>query len=762
MVTALRSWATVETPGFDFRRSAPIGHVFSAHGVREPESFRDYVDKVTRGRFIWHQHNVKVANVLQRVADDELKRVMLFEPPRHGKSEQVSRLFSAYYLKRHPDRWVGVNSYAAELAYTLSRAARENFTTGGGELKEDAWAVKHWETAQGGGLWAAGVGGPITGKGFNLGVIDDPLKNADDAASETIREKQKEWYRSTFYTREEPGGAIILVMCMTGDTPVLMEDGTEKPLRNIRPGDRVATYDEGKVAASTVRNWMNTGPDLVYEIRMKSGIVVKANARHPFLVEEGGETKWRRTSELRRGDTILRVTGGNGSVLPALRRGATSQPSARACACHTTTRSGGQTACGRPRSILAQGAKLVCGTATELASLSTSACLLSRAACAPSARSRPQNRIPAPTGATSCASITATTAKRFGGFSATTATLLLAMARLRRFFSRPQSTYGISGDTVVEVVEHGVEDVFDVEIERTENFIANGLVSHNTRWHEDDLAGWLLSEEAEDEEPERWHIVHFDAVKDPEPVRYPETCTVEDDFRDEGEALCPERYSLEKLRKIAKRIGAYFWAALFQGRPRPKEGGLFKWDAFKLCDAVPAQGERVRYWDTAGTEGGGDYSVGALLLKTPEGVFYVLDVKRGQWSPNRKEEEIVDAARDDAAKYDRRGFTVWMEHEAGIGGKERTQAVVRKLAGYKVEVEHVTGSKEARAEPFASQVEAGNVYLPRDAPWLNAFRKELCDFPHAKHDDQVDAASGAFNKLALGALPAQTTRLKLY
>lgn len=482
MATALSSYATVATPGFDFRRPSPLGSVFGGHGVQRPMTFREYVDEVTHGRFDWHPHNVQVAGVLQRVADDKCKRVMLFEPPRHGKSEQVSRLFSAYYLYRHPARWVGLNSYAAELAYTLSRAARENFLAGGGTLKDDAAAVKHWEATQGGGLWAAGVGGPITGKGFHLGIIDDPLKNAEEAASETIREKQKEWYRSTFYTREEPGGAIILVM---------------------------------------------------------------------------------------------------------------------------------------------------------------------------------------------------------------------------------------------------------------------------TRWHEDDLAGWLLSEEAEDDEPERWHVVHFDAIKEAEPVQFPVTCTVEPDPREVGEPLCAPRYSLEKLSKIARRIGAYFWAALFQGRPRPKSGGLFKWDAFKLADAMPVQGDRVRYWDTAGTEGGGDYSVGALLLKTPEGLYYVLDVARGQWSPHRKEEEILETARRDAERYGRSGVTIWLEHEAGIGGKERTQAVVRKLAGHKVEVEHVTGSKEARAEPFASQVEAGNVFLPKGASWINSFRRELCDFPHAKHDDQVDAASGAFNKLAL-------------
>jgi predicted phage terminase large subunit-like protein len=177
-------------------------------------TFRAFVDQVNP-RYQWYTHCRILADVLQRVADGELRRVMVFMPPRHGKSELVSRLFSAYYLYRHPDRFVGVNSYAADLAYTFSRSARDNYQRSGRKLRDDAAAVKHWMTDQDGGLWAAGVGGPITGKGFHLGIIDDPLKNAEEAQSETIRAKQKEWYESTFYTREEAGDDTAIVIVQT-------------------------------------------------------------------------------------------------------------------------------------------------------------------------------------------------------------------------------------------------------------------------------------------------------------------------------------------------------------------------------------------------------------------------------------------------------------------------------------------------------------------------------------------------------------------
>ena len=189
-----------------------LGEVTSrmASGPERTLTFREYIAEV-HPSFHFYRHVEVLISVLQDVADGERDRVMIFMPPRHGKSEVVSRLFPAYYLYRNPEKFVGVNSYSAELAYTFSRNARDNFQRGGGTLKDDAAAVKHWETGDGGGLWAAGVGGPITGKGFHVGIIDDPLKNAEEAGSPTIRRKQKDWYGSTFYTRKEPGAAIVVV-----------------------------------------------------------------------------------------------------------------------------------------------------------------------------------------------------------------------------------------------------------------------------------------------------------------------------------------------------------------------------------------------------------------------------------------------------------------------------------------------------------------------------------------------------------------------
>jgi predicted phage terminase large subunit-like protein len=160
----------------------------------------------------------RLCNALEAVERGELDRLMVFMPPRHGKSEVCSKKFPAWYLGRNPDKEIILSSYAADLAYDFSRIARDTLRERGTELwgvkvSSDSSAVGRWGIeGKRGGCVAAGVGGPITGRGAHVGIIDDPFKNAEEAASRTIRDKVWEWYRSTFRTRLAPGGAIVLVM----------------------------------------------------------------------------------------------------------------------------------------------------------------------------------------------------------------------------------------------------------------------------------------------------------------------------------------------------------------------------------------------------------------------------------------------------------------------------------------------------------------------------------------------------------------------
>jgi predicted phage terminase large subunit-like protein len=450
---------------------AAIEEEFALNGPSGPPmSFRDFVCAV-RPRYQWYRHCEILAATLQRVADGDLHRLMVFMPPRHGKSELASRLFPAYYLYRWPERFVGLGSYAAALAYSFSRICRENYLQGGGIIKDDSGQIQHWETTKGGGLWAAGVGGPITGKGYHLGLIDDPLKNSQEAFSQTIRRGQQEWYDSTFATREEPGGAQIVIL---------------------------------------------------------------------------------------------------------------------------------------------------------------------------------------------------------------------------------------------------------------------------TRWHEDDLAGWLLNrEQMEDNEtPEQWHVVNFPAIAEAKPIALPPTCTLEPDWRSEGEPLCPERYPLPKLERFKKN--PYFWSALFQQRPSPLDGDYFKRAWWQWYSAAPEGMTVALSFDCAFKEtSSSDYVVGQVWGKLGAD-YYLLDQIRDRTDINGTLQMVQSLS------------TKWPQAKAKlIEDKANGSAVIdllkRKIPGLiAVQPE---GGKVVRAVAVSPYVESGNVHLPQGKAWASDFVEECAAFPNGAHDDQVDAMTQAINWL---------------
>ncbi len=205
--------------------------------------------------------------------------------------------------------------------------------------------------------FAAGVRGPITGRRADLIVIDDPVKSWAEAESQIARDALYDWYRGELTARLKPGGRIVLIMCMVGQTRVLMADGTEKRLKDIRPGDKIATYNNRFLDHSVVENWKSQGEDFVFEIQTESGATTKANARHPFLVERNGTRTWIRLKDIKAGDALVRVSTtdrqtlstARGRALPALATDATSPQSAKATACPTTIRSVGQVATDRPQ-----------------------------------------------------------------------------------------------------------------------------------------------------------------------------------------------------------------------------------------------------------------------------------------------------------------------------------------------------------------------------------------------------------------------------
>lgn len=384
---------------------------------------------------------------------------MIFMPPRHFKSETVTVRYAAWRLECDPAMRVIVGAYSQTLAEKFSRKTRR-IARSRLHLSKERAASEDWETEQGGGLRAVGVGGGITGQGGNLVIVDDPVKNREEANSETYRNKVWDWYTDDLYTRLEPGAAMILIM---------------------------------------------------------------------------------------------------------------------------------------------------------------------------------------------------------------------------------------------------------------------------TRWHQDDLAGRILVSE----NAKQWTVVSLPAeAEEGDPLG-----------RHIGQALCPERFDEAALEDIHREIGNSFYA-LYQQRPQPAEGGMFKREKAQIAAASPVEGSRVRFWDKAGTKDAGDYTVGVRMLRAPNGTYYVEDVVRGQWEASDREAMMRQTAMLDGTK-----VRIKIEQEPGSSGKDSAAASIRNLAGFSVEALPSSGSKEDRADGLAAQWGAGNVFLVK-ADWNANYIEELCAFSSGKHDDQVDASSGAFSALA--------------
>ena len=174
-------------------------------------------------------HLTALSDALESIERGELKRLMVLMPPRHGKSEKVSLRFPCWYLAKHPDARIVQAGYAESIALTHSRKARDIFVTpqmsnlfpniyhrperaGQEAVITERQAAHEWGTKQGGSYYAVGIGGGLTGRGFDVGIIDDPVKDEEEASSQTIRDKVWEWYATVFRTRAQPDAAIILVM----------------------------------------------------------------------------------------------------------------------------------------------------------------------------------------------------------------------------------------------------------------------------------------------------------------------------------------------------------------------------------------------------------------------------------------------------------------------------------------------------------------------------------------------------------------------
>lgn len=355
--------------------------------------------------------------------------------------------------------------------------------------------------------------------------------------------------------------------------------------------------------------------------------------------------------------------------------------------------------------------------------------------------------------------------------------------------------------TVLRMVS---EPVYDIQVEDNSNFFANEILVHNcaivddpikddeearspavkekvwgwykrvlkprvwhggaivilmTRWVEDDLVGRILNDSAMAKEG--WTVLRVPALTETQeerdfnnrklmlPVGEPDPLG-----RVEIESLCPERVPTEDYVLLSQG-DKLTWTTLYQNAPIGLQGIVVNKDMFRFITQAPVCSAWVRYWDKAGTFGGGKFTAGVLLgiQHIPGSVganIIVADVVRGQWESAEREAIIKETAQADRLRYGH--VQVWHEQEPGSGGKDSAKATTRNLIGFAVESETVSGDKMSRARPFVSQIAANNVYLVI-APWNEAYIEEWTAIPNGRYTDQIDSSSGGLAHI-LEAAPA--------
>lgn len=265
------------------------------------------------------------------------------------------------------------------------------------------------------------------------------------------------------------------------------------------------------------------------------------------------------------------------------------------------------------------------------------------------------------------------------------------------------------------------------------------------RLHADDPSGYLLGQGG-------WEHVCFPMRYEPTRVKTESdaghTADPRDPRNEAGQLLWPQLFPEQKIRQLEIDLGPYGTAGQLQQRPAPEGGGLFKREWFKFVDAAPVQARRVRGWDTAATEGGGD-NTSSTKIAEADSLFYIEDNTADQLSPAG-----VDALMKQKAMSDGKACGQREEKEGGSAGKSVVDARAKMLVGYDYKFVQISGDKVTRAKPFRAQCEAGNVYIVVGS-WNDAYISELCDFPTGKRDDRVDSSSCAFNAVLLEPQPVK-------
>ena len=316
------------------------------------------------------------------------------------------------------------------------------------------------------------------------------------------------------------------------------------------------------------------------------------------------------------------------------------------------------------------------------------------------------------------------------------------------------NTYDFTLDEIASIAHAGEEEVFDLQVERTENFIANGLVSHNTWWHDDDLAGRLqtmMRVGSEDQYVDQFTVVKYPAIAESDEYLNHTTQLIEYDappssgpytlLRHKGEALHPARYDLDKLLRIkAQNKGGRWWSALYQQNPVPDDGGYFEKSQFRRTLAPSHKRCNVFIaWDFAISERKhNDYTVGTVGIQDDDDVLHIVDQVRFR---SGDAFFIVDSILTLVSKWHNPGLQLGFEDgqiyrslEALLKKRMRERRVYPSITVLKPLTDKLT-----RARALQGRMQQGMVSFTSQGEWYDSCRQEMLRFPAGAHDDQVDS-----------------------
>jgi len=746
------------------------------------DSFTSFIKHVYPN-YKFGAHHKKLIALFEAIARGEKKRIIVNIAPRHGKSELISYLAPAWFLGKFPEKKIIMTSHTADLAVDFGRRVRNLVSEDAYKqvfqdvtLQQDSKSAARWGTNKKGEYFAIGVGGALAGRGGDLILVDDPHSEQEAKTGRPeVFKPVWEWFQSGPLQRLMPGGAIIIVMCMTGDTDVLMADGSTVKLKDIRQGDEVATYEDGKITTAKINNQRSNGVDSVFTIKTQSGRIIRANKRHPFLVDFAGERKWIRLRDLTPGMLLVATkivrdpqdhkqnpdcaqlaspalhitektltpptthpdTTVNGKGLFAKLKGVLSQSKLKVSARLITMSSTFHPNAHQKRTEKA-------GSSTGMASqlISTKRWLYSGATGVMSAVSRLRKKIPAPTGTANFVSTIATIPARFAGFFATIATSLLDMEKPQKCLKKPLSIYDVATDQIISITPDGEEEVFDVEVERTENFIANGVVSHNTRWSKLDLTGQIIDHMAKNPDGDQWEIVELPAILN--------------EGEEDEKSLWPEFWPLEELKAKKIAMDSRYWQSQYMQNPTSEEGAIIKREWWNIWEEEkpPDCDFTIMSLDAAQeTNNRADYNAlttWGVFTNEETGVKNIIllnSIKERLEFPELKKLVLAE-------------YKEWEPDTFIVEKKSNGAALYQELRSMGVPVSEFTPSKGqdkvTRANAVADIFSSGMVWAP-DTRWAREVVEEVASFPFGKNDDLVDSMTAAlirFRKAGFLTLPS--------